>query len=183
MTEFLPENSDRNIELRQYRDALAISGGVVIAFSLWDMLKVLIGFFLGEETISEIVSASMGKEQLPENEIGAQIRMWVWVIIVAAIIVIFTLILLYHLYIGLNAYREGRGKAKKKRVVYLGLTVVSCICSAVVLCINLAALFQADQTGTQVGYATFLLEISSLLNYIYLIYSAVKIRKLERETV
>ena len=117
MTEFLPENSDRNIELRQYRDALAISGGVVIAFSLWDMLKVLIGFFLGEETISEIVSASMGKEQLPENEIGAQIRMWVWVIIVAAIIVIFTLILLYHLYIGLNAYREGRGKAKKKRVV------------------------------------------------------------------
>ena len=71
MTEFLPENSDRNI----------------------------------------------GKEQLPDNEIGEQIRMWVWVIIVAAIIVIFTLIFLYHLYIGLNAYREGRGKAKKKRVV------------------------------------------------------------------
>ncbi len=106
MTEFLPENSDRNIKLRQYRDALAISGGVVIAFSLWDMLKVLIGFFLGEETISEIVSASIGKEQLPDNEIGEQIRMWVWVIIVAAIIVIFTLILLYHHYIGLNAYRE-----------------------------------------------------------------------------
>ena len=36
MTEFLPENSDRNIKLRQYRDALAISGGVVIAFSLWE---------------------------------------------------------------------------------------------------------------------------------------------------
>ncbi|MBO6300236.1 MAG: hypothetical protein J6N53_15510 [Lachnospiraceae bacterium] len=183
MTEFIPENSDRSIKLRQYRDALAISGGVVIAFSLWDMLKVLIGLFLGEETITEIVSSSIRDGNVPDSENGAKIRMMVWLIIIGVMILICTLIFLYHLYIGLNAYREGREKTKKKRVVYLVFTVVSSVLSAVVLGISIAVLFQGEESGSQVGYATLLLEISSLLNYIYLLYSAVKIRKLERKTV
>ncbi len=37
---YKPRNEGIEIRLRRYRDALALSGGMVIALSVWDIIKL-----------------------------------------------------------------------------------------------------------------------------------------------
>ena len=136
-----------------------------------------------EETASELVSSLIANAEIPESVGEKELRIAAWLIILVIVFGISAVTFLYHLYIGLNAFREGREKAKKKRIVYLVLAAVSGVSSVAVLCISVASIFKGDETGSQVGIATLLLESCSLLNYLYLLYSAIKIRRLERETV
>jgi hypothetical protein len=56
---YKPQNEEIQIKLRRYRDALSLSGSMVIALSVWDIIKLFIGFFLGEETIAQIIGTIM----------------------------------------------------------------------------------------------------------------------------
>ncbi|MBQ3773700.1 MAG: hypothetical protein II833_04870, partial [Pseudobutyrivibrio sp.] len=56
-TLYNPKNQGIQIRLRRYRDSPAISGGMVIVMSIWDIIKLFIGFFLGEDTIEALVEA------------------------------------------------------------------------------------------------------------------------------
>lgn len=179
---FLPQNSEREIQLRRYRDALAISGGAVIAFGLWDVIKLFIGLFLGQDTVKELIAEGMKNNDIPEDEMGMA-RLLAWVIVMMVLLVISAVTLLYHIYIGLNALRVGRQTAKKKKNAYLVLTALSIVFSAIILILSITSLVSGSDTENNIGYATILLELTSLMNYSYLFYAALKIRKLERETI
>ena len=179
---FLPQNSEREIQLRRYRDALAISGGAVIAFGLWDVIKLFIGLFLGQDTVKELIAEGMKNSDIPEDEMGMA-RLLVWVIVMMVLLVISAVTILYHIYIGLNALRVGRQTAKKKKNAYLVLTALSIVFSAIILILSITSLVSGSDTENNIGYATILLELTSLMNYSYLFYAALKIRKLERETL
>lgn len=179
---FLPQNSEREIQLRRYRDALAISGGAVIAFGLWDVIKLFIGLFLGQDTVKELIAEGMKNSDIPEDEMGMA-RLLAWVIVMMVLLVISAVTLLYHIYIGLNALRVGRQTAKKKKNAYLVLTALSIVFSAIILILSITSLVSGSDTENNIGYATILLELTSLMNYSYLFYAALKIRKLERETL
>ena len=181
---FLPQNSEREIQLRRYRDALAISGGAVIAFGLWDVIKLFIGLFLGQDTVKELIAEGVKNSDIPEDEMGMA-RLLAWVIVMMVLLVISAVTLLYHIYIGLNALRVGRQTAKKKKNAYLVLTALSIVFSAIILILSITSLVSGSDTDTEnnIGYATILLELTSLMNYSYLFYAALKIRKLERETI
>lgn len=179
--QYKPLNDGRDIRLRRCRDALAISGGAVIFFSLWDILKIFIGFFLGQNTISQFVSESIQNADI--SSYGAETeelaRILLWVVTLAILGFISLIVLLYHLYIGLNAFRVGRQTAKKKKRLYLVLAAFSMIGSGLLLLLSALSVFLVDDSSN-IDVATLLLELTSFLTYLSLITSAYKIRSLER---
>ncbi|MCR5675027.1 MAG: hypothetical protein K6G16_04885 [Lachnospiraceae bacterium] len=176
----LPDNSYTEIRLRRYRDALTISGAAVIAFSVWDVLKVYIGLFLGEKTLSDYFTDLLPKIRIPEGVPEETMQIVLWVVLLAGVIGVSIFILLYHLYIGLNAMQEGHRTVKKKKIVYLVCDVLSILSSATVLFQSIRVYFVGGEDARQIGLATLLVESASFLNYVYLFYVVLKIRITER---
>ena len=101
-TLYNPKNQGIQIRLRRYRDSLAISGGMVIVMSIWDIIKLFIGFFLGEDTIEELVEAVINDSGSPVigDEYESVVRIVLWVTILLILLLFSAVIFLYHLYIG-----------------------------------------------------------------------------------
>lgn len=177
-----PQNRDIQIQLRRYRDSLAISGGIVIIMSLWDIIKLFIVFFLGEDTIAKYIEIAMNQGDImslgTENEKFLKIIMW---IVVLLILFLFCAIaFLYHLYIGLNAYREGRQTAKKSNRLYLVLSFLSVIFTGMLIISNIYYFFSGSDSSEKIDLAFFIMEVTALVNYILILGAAYKIRKLEK---
>lgn len=197
---YKPQNEEIQIKLRRYRDALSLSGSMVIALSVWDIVKLFIGFFLGEETIAQIIGTVM--EQSGSVVIGTEyektVNIILWIGVLLVIMIFSAVVLLYHLYIGLNAYRAGRqivksnNRIKKEnkenkeirdntdKKLYLVLAFLSAIFTGILIIINLYNFFMANDPSRNVDLAFFIMEVTAFVNYIFLLYSAGKIRKLEK---
>ena len=180
-TVYKPQNEEIQIRLRRYRDALSISGSMVIALSVWDILKLFIGFFLGEETIAQIIGTVM--EQSGSAVIGTEyekvVNIILWMGFLLMIMMFSVVVLLYHLYIGLNAIRTGRQTVKRKRL-YLVLAFLSALFTGILIIVNISNFITAEDSSKNVDLAYFIMEVTAFVNYIFLLYSADKIRKLEK---
>ena len=174
-------NDDKEIRLRRYRDALAITGGAVIAFSVWDVVKFLIGLFLGEERLTEIVRAVVEDMEPQDAEEKRLIMIFAMVVTMTLILLICAAIILYHLYIGLSAYRAGHQTAKREKKMYLVWTAVNVLFSVVYFVPNAKGYLVTERDSWSVGLATLLVELTSLLNYLNLLYVAYRIRGLRKE--
>ena len=181
-TVYKPQNEETQIRLRRYRDALSISGSMVIALSVWDILKLFIGFFLGEETIAQIIGTVM--EQSGSAVIGTEYEKIVNIILWAGallMIMIFSLVvLLYHLYIGLSAIRTGRQIVERKKRLYLVLAFLSALFTGILIIVSISNFITAEDSSKNVDLAYFIMEVTAFVNYVFLLYSADKIRKLEK---
>ena len=181
-TLYTPKNEGIQIQLRYYRDSLAISGGMVIVMSIWDIIKLYVGLFLGEDTIKELVETTMHENGV--SAIGTKyedtMRILTWVSILLVLSFFVAIIFLYHLYIGLNDYRVGRQTAKKIKRLYLVLTLLSTIFSGILIMSSLLALFNATDASGNVDFAFLIMEVTSFFNYFFILYSARKIRLLEK---
>lgn len=175
-------NEGLQIQLRHYRDNIAISGGMVIVMSIWDIIKLFIGFFLGEDTIQELVEASMHENGI--SVIGTEyenaVRILLWVLLLLILSILSAVIFLYHFYIGLNAYRVGRQSIKKRKSRYLVLTLISAIFAGISIMLNVLAIFNVTKARGNVDFASLIMEITAFVNYIFILYSAHKIRILEK---
>ena len=181
-TLYNPKNQGIQIRLRRYRDSLAISGGMVIVMSIWDIIKLFIGFFLGEDTIEELVEAVINDSGSPVigDEYESVVRIVLWVTILLILLLFSAVIFLYHLYIGLNAYRVGRQTAKKSNRFFIVLTLLSTIFAGMLILSNVLVLFNATDKRGNVDFAFLIMEIIIFFIYIFILYSARKIRILER---
>ena len=179
---YKPQNEEIQIKLRRYRDALSLSGSMVIALSVWDIIKLFIGFFLGEETIAQIIGTIM--EQNGSVVIGTEyekaVNIILWIGVLLIIMMFSVVVLLYHLYIGLNAYRVGRQTIKRKKRFYLVLTFLSALFAGILIIVNILSFINAEDPSGNVDLAFFIMEITAFVNYIFILYSADKIRKLEK---
>lgn len=179
---YKPQNEEIQIKLRRYRDALSLSGSMVIALSVWDIIKLFIGFFLGEETIAQIIGTIMEQNGSvvigTEYEKAVNIILWIGVLLILMMFSI--VVLLYHLYIGLNAYRVGRQTIKRKKRFYLVLTFLSALFTGILIIVNILSFINAEDPSGNVDLAFFIMEITAFVNYIFILYSADKIRKLEK---
>lgn len=182
-TLYNPKNQGIQIQLRYYRDSLAISGGMVIVMSIWDIMKLFIGFFLGEDTIKELVETTIYENGI--SAIGAKyestMRALTWVSILLILSIFVAIIFLYHLYIGLNAYKAGRQTTQKSNRFYLVLTMLSAIFAGMIVVLNILVLFNATDERGNVDFAFLIMEITTFFNYIFILYSAHKIRILEKK--
>ena len=175
-------NDETQIRLRRNRDALAISGSMVIALSIWDIIKLYIGLFLGEETIAQLIGTVM--EQSGSAVIGTEyektVSVCLWVMILLMIQLFSVAVFLYHLYIGLNAFRAGRQTAGKQSNFYIVLTVFSTVFSGILLILNIMSLSKPSDPNQNVDVAFFVMEVTTLINYIYILTAVRMIRKLEK---
>ena len=181
-TVYKPQNEEIQIRLRRYRDALSISGSMVIALSVWDILKLFISLFLGEETIAQIIGTVM--EQSGSAVIGTEyekaVNIILWMGFLLIIMMFSVVVLLYHLYIGLNAIRTGRQTVKREKRLYLVLAFLSALFTGILIIVNIFNFMKAEDSSGNVDLAFFIMELTALVNYIFLLYSADKIRKFEK---
>ncbi len=181
-TVYKPQNEEIQIRLRRHRDALSLSGSMVIALSVWDILKLFIGFFLGEETIAQIIGTVM--EQSGSAVIGTEyenaVNIILWMGFLLIIMVFSVAVFLYHLYIGLNAIRTGRQTLKREKRLYLALAFLSTLFTGILIIANIFNFIKAENSSGNVDLAFFIMEVTAFVNYVFLLYSAYKIRKFEK---
>ena len=178
-TIYAPKNEKDQIKIRRCCDTLAISGGMVIALSVWDIIKLVIGLFLGEESkeiknaITEASTEAIGTGY--ENMVGVVI----WVILLLLIMAVCAVILVYHLYIGLNAMKEGHRTETKRKRLYLVLSFISAVLNGGLIIFSIVEFFSTKSSIGSIGLAAALIELTTFLNYVFILYTALTIRKLE----
>lgn len=161
-------------KLRRYRDTLATSGIAIIIFGVWDIAKSMLTTVYGsnlsvenEDVVAELETslASMGDD--------AEIVIVLFAL-VAMLVVLLGLAM--RLYVGLSARAEARGKRKSwAYVIIAGLMATT---SALLMAVGLA--LSGSLANIASGIVTSLIELSSLLAYVDLIRSAVKVKRLVR---
>lgn len=180
-TIYAPKNEKDQIKFRRCCDTLAISGGMVIALSVWDIIKLIIGLFLGEEaTIQKVRTAvtEASNEVIGtgyENMVGVVIWVMFWLVILA----VSAVILIYHLYIGLNAMREGHRTTKKRKRFYLTLAFISTVSNGFLIIFSIVEFFWTKNSIANIGLAAALIELTTFMSYASILYTALTIRKLE----
>lgn len=181
-TLYEPKNQGIQIQLRRYRDSLAISGGLVIIMSVWDIIKLYIAFFLGEDTIAGHIEMAIDQGNLlaigTEHEKSLKIILWILVLLI--LFLFCAMVFLYHLYIGLNAYRAGRQTAKRRNRLYLVLSFLSAVVDGMLIISNVFYIFYATDSSGNIDLAFFIMEVTSFVNYILILHGAYKIKKLEK---
>lgn len=179
---YKPRNEGLQIQLRRYRDALALSGSMVIVLSVWDIIKLFISFFLGENTISEIIESIMAQGAYEVAGAGHEkvMRALLWAGFMVVILIFSLVIFLFHYYIGMSAFRTGRQIVKKDKRFYLTLTVFCVVVSAVLIILNSISFMTSTDSSANVDIAFFIMEVTAFINYIFILYAAGKIKKLEK---
>lgn len=179
---YKPRNEWLQIQLRRYRDALALSGSMVIVLSVWDIIKLFISFFLGENTISEIIESIMAQGAYEVAGAGHEkvMRALLWASFMVVILIFSLVIFLFHYYIGMSAFRTGRQTVKKDKRFYLTLTVFCVVVSAVLIILNSISFMTSTDSSANVDIAFFIMEVTAFINYIFILYAAGKIKKLEK---
>lgn len=180
-TIYKPRNEDVDIKIRRYQDALSLSGGMVIALTVWDIIKLYIGFFLGEDTIAGQINDIMnqGLALAVGTEYEAMTKVILWLVFMLIILVFSVVIFWYHYYIGINAFRAGRCIAKKPCKFYLVLTAFSAVFSALLIPINAIMSLFTGNNGGGVSLASLLIEVMAFTNYASILYATGMIKKLK----
>lgn len=153
-------------QIRHYRTNLIFSGAAVILFGVWIVLKLL---------IAEAISSSALTDLYYEQSALYDRRM-----VAAGIIFVMAVLILLHLYIGLSAIREGRGR--KTRVAYL---VVACIYGALIVVSYVLVIYSliAGIVPASNVFSSALIDISFLAALLHMLVSSVRLRRLRRQSL
>lgn len=154
----------QQVRIRRLQDTLIIAGDAVIAFSAWGLVKAaLFLMFADSDRVSRLLS-SVDESLL------------VYVFAFVGILVLIDSAA--RVFVGISARAEGRGK--KKGVFYLVVAVLAAIGNA----------FSAVATALGPGYAlstldmmvTIAVEVTALAALMLVVYSAVRLRTLNKAT-
>ena len=180
-TIYAPKNEKDQIKIRRCCDTLAISGGMVIALSVWDIIKLIIGLFLGEEaTIQKVRTAvTEASNEVIGTGYEKMIGVVIWIMFWLVILAVSAVILIYHLYIGLNAMKEGHRTETKRKRLYLVLSFISAVLNGGLIILGIFGFFSTKSANGSIGLAAALIELTTFLNYVFILYTALTIRKLE----
>ena len=151
--------------LRKNRNTLVIVGEGVIAFGLWNVIKILLSIALVEETRQSLLYDSTTGEALP------------LALIVIGVIIILGLMLALRLFVGLSAVSEGRGRRRYGYLVFVALMVL--LDSAALA----ATFFYASDPFDSVMDAviTVVVELTSIVMLAELFASGIRVKSLSRQ--
>lgn len=148
--------------IRRLRDTLFIAGGAVIAFSVWALAKTALLLFISND---EQLSSSFG--------ITGDVPAW---IVITVALVFLTIDLVFRGYVGLSARAEGRGK--KKGPFYLIVATLAAIGNATSA--FGAAFGTAMAASVFDAVVTIVIEATSLIALILVIYCSIRLRSLRK---
>ena len=155
-------------ELRRGRSTLRMLGLGIIVFALWDILKPALAAMLAPAATTEPTGT-------------AEITPFMW-LIVALLLAYILLGLPLRFYVGRAARAEGLGK-RKGRGLYVFWSFVILALQLFLLVLSLGSFFgeQASKGAVLEQLAALLVEGGSLLTTAQLGFTALKVRRLERQ--
>ena len=172
-----PLNDEISIELRRCRNILKMTGWGVMVFGLWSVIKacILLLFHLDPEvnrTVDEAIADLKAK-------IPSQREQMIGIIAVAVIVLIlFAVVLLIRYYVYANAKRESAGGKRKN--FYLVVASVMMLTSILTFVMIPLKVYKGE-TELYDAAVSMVIEATSFVTLAELIYSAIMIRKLEKQ--
>ena len=157
-------------ELRRRRSILSITGMGVIALGLWSFIKLNLYFLAAQNATIE----GLGLADLSADERRTS---FLFLYVVGLVLAVLELIL--RIYIGRSAIRDAKGA--KKKSLYLVFAAILASLSAIYLCLDITS-FDFHSNHVADSMASILVEITSLYIFIELLFAAIKIRLLRKNT-
>lgn len=157
-------------KLYKHQTTLVCSGLAVIAFGLWSIVRVSLLFYLQHSRILQLIM---------EGELGVltgQSTDTITAILFGVAIGFLILDLLFRLYIGLSAIREGNGK--RRRLAYVVLAIVYLV---FLLGSDVYYRFLSGEAFAAGTISAFFIDLTSSVAFMAIIRSSLAIRRLKRE--
>ncbi len=159
-------NDEDNVKKRLYGDRLVLSGRALIILGIWSSIKAIILFYLALPQITEFVTEG---DTMPE-EIARNVKL----ILMAIFVILIAIVFLFHLYIGRSAMKNGYGK--KRTTFYLVLTVI-------VIISTIVSDVQIVMEGLDIiDLASMVVDLTVVYACCDILYSAIKLRTIEKKT-
>ena len=155
----LTTQSPEDIRLQKCRSSLIASGGAMMLFALWTVLRTIV-------QIDAQVSYRGNSEALRP--------------MVTAIYAVCVIDLILKLYVGMSARVEGMGREKKRPYFVLGIIIIIIsLFSIEYMILEFPA--EVKIYGLLVPIITMAVDVTALYAALDLVISAVRVRKLEQE--
>ena len=176
------DNSPNKIKIKKLQDTMIIAGKGIIAFAFWNVLKNTLMLIINRkfyvmEMCQRIIE--MDAVEADHPHLG-DIALFTIIILLVVYLGVGVLI---RCYIGLSAISEGRGK--RHGIAYLILTAIFIISTISEIFGGTFGFFQSlnlDSYSTFMMIANGLLDITNVVILVEMIYSAVMLRKLRKQT-
>lgn len=163
------EEDNRIVELRRHRGSLVLLGLGVAAFGVWSVLKLVLYIVFREEFFRN----AMGEEyfNIPFVRIGTYVILFI----------VLGLDLLFRLYIGMSARKEGlQKKSGKLYLVLTGLILLYSMFAVGSALVNVTT--QIDYYDSWLDFVIeTLVDFSSGIISLELLYAGIRVKKLEKE--
>ena len=150
-------------EQRKYQNTLIVTGGGVIAFGIWSLVRFMTYFLLNTRTMMELLGLESRED----------------VIFVYLIVFIMLLIdLAVRVFVGRAAIMEGTGR--KKGYVYIAAGVVLLMLTATSV-YNDFLTFSRSHNDVLDGYAATLADVTSMFILAEMLITAVRLKQMYRK--
>ena len=159
----MENNSQLQVRLRKNQNTLVAIGWGVIAFGIWSVIKGVLGAALNTENMTEL------------SRQGTPALAAFWVMLGIALLID----LLLRMYVGRSAIREGKGE--KKRWGYIVFALLMALTSTALTAVSVYFVARNGTESVVQLAATMIVELTSVITLLELVFSAVKVRRLSRE--
>lgn len=151
--------SPEDVRLQKYKSSLIASGGAMVLFSLWTVLRSIV-------EINAELSTKAGSEALKP--------------LLAGMVTMGIVDLVLKLYVGLSARQEGIGRGKKRPYRVLGIIIAAL---SIIWVVYMLISFPAALKLYGLIYPTVTLAVEATVLYaaLDLVVSATKVKQLEKE--
>ena len=151
--------------LRKNQNTLVIVGEGVIAFGIWNVMKILLSIAFVEDTRQSLLYDAATGEAEP------------LALVVVGVVIMLGLILALRLFVGLSAISEGRGR--RRRYGYLVFTALMILVDGAAL---ISTFFVSDPFDTMLdGVITVVVELTSIVTLVELFASGIRVKALTRQ--
>lgn len=168
-------------EIRKYKDTLIVVGMGVVAFGLWSFIKTLAYTVFEKNEIMEIIYENTATMEDVSPEGIRMINIFIFVFLCVVLFGLIAADILLRIYIAKNARAEAFGTKMKKKNTYLVIAGIMALVSF--FSMVYAPIYIIGGEGTDADsyldmIANVLVEATSFITLMELIFSAVKIRQL-----
>ncbi|WP_029321628.1 hypothetical protein [Butyrivibrio sp. AE3004] len=158
-------SEETKAQIRKYYNNLEINGLGVIVFGIWSVLKYLINMIMGQTNMEDIVAIiNIGNSDTLVN------------VVLVIVFIVYTLVLLLHVYIGACAVYYARRKTENTR--FLIWAIVLFIINLISVSNYLCSPESMEWDDTVI--ITLMVDFTFFYIIIDMLYSYIKIKKLSK---
>lgn len=160
-------------ELRRNRDMLKITGLGVIAFGLWNMIKIFMYVMIEKAAIYEMIRDSIDSDVVYTDKEMNMLYLISYIIFVVIMMLVMVFDALIRLYVGRCAILEAKGI--KKGNAYLVIAAIMIMVSVLSM-VNAVMGFKPDPDTVIDIISTVLVEITSFITLVELFITVRRVR-------